>query len=269
METVSIRTVVQRLRLIMERNNVKNKKNIIYYIIAVICITAFFAHETIISKSETIDEATLIWETAKKKRTIALSKVKEITKGTAEYENYLLEKKNTDIVYNDLLLKYEEAKFLSFDNFQQFVGEFGWALGLFIYSLSNFVLSYKEKNDTFFGKAILHITLIYVSLFYLRWTFKGEDYRTFTYIFNNFLCVIGLILSTYCIMKSLKKNSKLNHLINWIFEIRHTHYQKMAIKALDNTELYNETIEEIEEFESKNIEALYKVIDETPVGHEE
>lgn len=247
----------------MEKGNLRNKKNIIYYLLAVICVTAFFAHETIASDSENISNATTVWETAKKKRTLALSSVKELAKGTKEHEIYVMEKENTQRAYDELLLKYEEAKFLNFNNFQQFLGELSWSLGLLIYALANFVIAIIEKKETVFGKIIFHCTIIYISLFYIGWAFRMGDYGTGVYFFNNFLCVIGIFFATFFIIESLNSSSRLSYLINWVLKVRDTHYQKMALKALDNDELYEETIEEIQDFEKETINTLYKVA-ETP-----
>jgi len=136
-----------------DKTTLTRKNNKIYpYILAVVCTTAFFAFEYIPDKSLEYLKAKQNYTKAKKKRTVALTKLKKYAEETSFYKEYLIEKKRTDEAWTKLNIIKENDTFLGFTNLQQFLGEFGWVLGLFMYSLFNLFRSYtannKEKGKT-------------------------------------------------------------------------------------------------------------------------
>ena len=241
------------------KNSFNNRKNIKFYVIAVICVTAFFMQETMIFKSSEIEKAIAEkeWKNAKKERSRKLEKVKELTIGTKEYQEYKIEQIKTKKAHDKLMEITENAKFMKFLTFQQFMGEFGIFLGLFIYSLSNYIIARIKKGETLFGESIMHFTILYVSLYYLRWCFKDGDYRGFTYYTTNLICVLAILFSVFLILRSFSSNSKVARLIKWILFITDEHYLVMASKALANE---NEDPKEIEKQVNRYEEDTARVI---------
>ena len=245
------------------KNSFNNRKNIKFYIIAVICITAFFMQETMIFKESEIEKsmAEKEWKLAKKKRTDKLNKVKELAIGTKEYEEYKIEQVKTKKAHDKLTEITESAKFMKFLTFQQFLGEFGVFLGLFIYSLSNYIIARIKKTDTVFGESIMHITILYVSLYYIRWCFKDGDYRTLTYYVNNLFCVLAVLFSVFLILKYFNSNSRVAKLIRWVLFITDD-YLAMAEKALGNEKEDPKEIEEqVNRFEEETAKVIFSAVE--------
>ncbi|WP_452600820.1 hypothetical protein [Pontimicrobium sp. MEBiC06410] len=245
------------------KNSFRNRKNIKFYAIAVICITAFFMQETMIFKGSEVEKAIAEkeWKQAKAKRSDKLAKVKELAIGTKEYEEYKVEQTKTKKAYDKLTEITEDAKFMKFLTLQQFLGEFGVFLGLFIYSLSNYIIVRIKKTETVFGESVMHITILYVSLYYIRWCFMDGDYRNLTYYITNLFCVIAVLFSVFLLLKSFSSNTKVAKLIRWILFITDEHYLAMASKALANE---NEDPKEIErqvnEFEEETARVILEIV---------
>ncbi len=202
---------------------VKNKSNILYFLLAVVVATAFFAHESITPKSELLVYKTKVWEEHKSKRTKALNELKSSTIGSPLYKAYLIEKKATDIAFNELTKERANQKFLHFKSFRQFMGEFGWAFGLLIYSCFNLIKTFIRKINTSLGETILHSTIAFIAIFYVRWAFLGE-YSNISYVVINLICAVSLVFATYLFVKAkeryldgLKEN--IRNLISFIFKV--------------------------------------------------
>ena len=102
-----------------------------------------------------------------------------------------------------------EKKFLGFDNFQMFLGEFGWALGLLLYSFFNLFRSF--SNNRVSGELIIHSTLLYIGLFYSCYPFifpftSDADYPRTTYTISLVLCSVFLIYGSYKIAVNHSQN---------------------------------------------------------------
>ncbi|WP_438711863.1 hypothetical protein ACSTS3_04725 [Aquimarina muelleri] len=176
----------------------KIKKNIIYYVMAVVCSTAFFIHEFIPKNSEGYLMAVDNHAKAKKIRTIALENLKNSTKDSKLYDVYIQSSIKTDLEWNKYLIAEKEEVFLGFDNFQQFLGEFGWALGLFIYSIFNIYITFIKNRNTKYGEIILHSTLNFISLYFVSWALQQStpDYTKNSYVIYSILMTISIVWGT-------------------------------------------------------------------------
>lgn len=169
-------------------------------------------------------------------------------------------KKNYKAKEHNALL--ESKKVFGFDNIQFFFGEFGWALGLLLYSLSNLIFTFIKSQLRNIGELIKHSVFIYIGGFYAYYPFLYKsDYSRMLYSLSLIVCTLVTIVSIYLINRYFRKNSKLAILVNWVLEIRRNHYQKMAIRALDNAEYYCQTIEDIEDFEKETKRQLSKIVE--------
>lgn len=173
-----------------------------YLLLAVILVTAFFAHESIFIDQTETDLLRTEWIEAKSKRTKALDVLKKLTENTPEYQTYLNHKNET----NELFTKLEEAKvkdeFVGFPNFKYFIGEFGWALGLFIIGIYMAVRDIVRNTKTLFPEMLINTTVIGVSLFFMSWTLiPKQDFSKLTYVIFNFVLAIVLSTGTYLLVK--------------------------------------------------------------------
>jgi len=149
---------------------------------------------------------------AKKQRTIKLNELKESAKSSAEYKAYLIEKNKTDEAFRELKNVMEKETFLGFKNLQHFLGEFGWALGLLIYSLFNLSLAFIRKNKSLKGEIILHSTLTFIALYFINWAFqKANDYSKITYVLYAIVIAIIIVYGTYLLV---------NHKNNYIHTLK-------------------------------------------------
>lgn len=173
-------------------------KNIPYLLIAVLLGTAFFAHESVIFENyDSINKANSKYRSAlsimEKKRDSLI----ETLKGSDIYIEYKTAQNDATRAYEPVRIAYEEIKFYEFNSLQQFVGEFGWALAVFIYSLINLIITFFKKDETILGKTFLHATILCISIFFIRWCFTHEDFSKATYIVVNVLSTTFLIISCY------------------------------------------------------------------------
>lgn len=136
---------------------------------------------------------------AKKQRTIYLERLKESLVGTNIHEDYRVQKNKTDKIWEELKKIKTEQRFLGFKSFHQFLGEFGWALGLFIYSCFNIVITFFKKNRTIIGETVLHSVLMFVSLYFIVWAIQPyvSDFEKSTYIFYSILMTLFIVFAIY------------------------------------------------------------------------
>lgn len=185
-----------------ELKTTKTTISILYYFLAVVFISAaFFVHELTDPITSEYDTLYQEYKDSKEPRKKALTVVKNLSKGTPEYEAYLTTKKNTAIAFKKLKQQEEADKILGFDNLNQFLGELGWALGITFYSLLMLILTY-YKSRTSKGEYILHGTLLFIGLFYVYYTIRTtQDYSKFTYMFAAFVSSTAIVLATHFLLK--------------------------------------------------------------------
>lgn len=164
---------------------------------AVVIATAFFAHETIVDEYSGINKAnadySVLYNQSKEARDLLI----ESTKGTPLYIDYIAKFEAANESYKTVTSEYAKIKFLEFSSFQQFMGEFGWAFGLFMFSLFALIITFHNKSETLIGRAVFFSTPLFISIFFLRWCFKHEDFSKPSYIIANLVTAFALIYSAY------------------------------------------------------------------------
>ncbi|WP_157560179.1 hypothetical protein U8527_03090 [Kordia algicida OT-1] len=197
----------------MMKNNLIYKYSHIF--LAVVCATAFFIHEIVPEVPESYIEAMESFHKEKNKKSALLKDFKEAYKQSPEYKAYNKQKIISDEAFNKFENVVEEISFLGFEDFQQFLGEFGWSFGLFIYSLFNFVNTYREPNRARKGKLILHVTLLVISLYFIYWAlYKYQDFEKITYLVFSIITSFAIAISVHLILLKRyiqNKSYQLNH----------------------------------------------------------
>ena len=195
-QIASTRAETDKEKTIPTRRN----KLFLKYLIAIICIASFYLFEFFPDSSEEYVIAKKEHIAAKKKRTIALNKVKKFSEGSEVYKQYMEEKINTDRAWENLKKVKEKDKVFAFTNIQQFMGEFGPMLGLFIYALINLFRSfYFERKNI--GMKFFHGLIISVTMFYFFWMFEYSDFSKATYYVIAFASAGIVVLAVYLITK--------------------------------------------------------------------
>lgn len=166
-----------------------------YCVAALICAASFFIHETTKPQTTEYLNALEAYSLSKKPRKKALDEVKKLAVGTPEYDSYLIARSNTAEYFKKLKDQEVKDQFLGFSNINQFLGEFGWALGLSIYSLIMLVLSnIRFKRSP--GETILHGTLLSVGVFYILYTLQPfSDFNKLTYILFSIITAVAVAVS--------------------------------------------------------------------------
>lgn len=198
---------------------VTKKTNFFYkyfhILLAVVCATAFFIHESLADVPKQYLEAISSHVSEKQKRTELLNIFKNKFKDTPEYKAYYKQKVITDEAYEELEIVRKNISFLGFEDVQQFLGEFGWALGLFLYAFFNFTNTYQEPNRSRKGKLILHITLLIISLYFMYWAiYYKQDFDKITYLIFAILTSCAIAVSVHLILRKRLlhyKSYQLNH----------------------------------------------------------
>jgi hypothetical protein len=193
-------------------------KFIIPFLIAVVCSIAFFSFSFFPAKTSAYLAAKKTHNAAKIKRTEALEKLKMIGKGTPEYARYYEEKVLTDKAWEELKRVKNEDRVFNFTNIQQFFGELGWVLGLFIYTLFNIFRVSINGNDK--GYLLLHLTINSISIFYAYWIFQPfQDISLISYYAAAFITTILLSYSIYIMSKyKFSDVGKLKSVIRDLFD---------------------------------------------------
>ncbi len=179
-----------------------------YLLLAVAGVTANFAHETIIGDDWTKTEKGQLFQEAKAEALVALDKVKEVAKGTQEYADYAEKAAFRDALMSDVNKEIENNKFYGFRDFQQFMGEFGWAFGLGMYSLFNLILVFIRKPKSMYGESLYHVTYLTISIFFIRWCFNRKDFFLYEYFAYNILTAGLTVISVYILVRYKEKKYK-------------------------------------------------------------
>ena len=178
----------------------KNISKIPSYLVAVLCATSFYLFEFFPDSSSEYAIAKKEHIEAKKKRAIALKKVKKFAEGTDVYQQYLIEKEKTDRAWQTLLRVKSEERFFGFTNVKQFIGEFGTMLGFFVYALVNLFRSFYFEHRNI-GMKFFHGLIISVTMFYFFWMFEYSDFNKITYYAMTLVSAAVVVLAVYLITK--------------------------------------------------------------------
>ena len=198
---------------------------------------------------------------SKKVRSATRNDVLESQKGTPLYNKYIDSKKETDRLWDDVLYYQSKEKFLAFKSFQQFLGEFGWAFGLFIYSLFNIIaVRTRNKNSTKKPETILHVTLLGISLYHINWCLMPEDYDKSTYVIWAIIFSLIIVFAVHLMIKvKISLYLKISNLVSFILKIRRVYITDLAVKAMDSDE--EETINTVLDFENETKRQLQKIVE--------
>lgn len=204
---MSTPTEEQILKVVTKKNNFFNKY--FHVLLAVVCTTAFFVHESIEDVPEPYLQAINQHISEKGKRTELLNILKDKFKDSPEYKSYYKQKLVTDKASEELVKVSKDISFLGFEDFQQFIGEIGWALGLFLYALFNFINTYTEPDRARKGKLFLHLTLLTISLYFIYWAlYNYQDFEKTTYLLFSLGTSTVIATSVYFIVDKRYKQIK-------------------------------------------------------------
>lgn len=183
--------------------------------LAVVCATAFFIHELVPDVPKAYTEAMDGFHIEKNKKSALLKDFKNAYKESPEYKAYYKQKIKSDEAFNEFENVVEEISFLGFEDFQQFLGEFGWAFGLFLYAFFNFLNTYQEPNRSRLGKLILHSTLLIISLYFIYWSlYKSQDFDRIYYLIFSIITSLAIAVGIHLILLKRyvrNKSYQLNH----------------------------------------------------------
>lgn len=196
----------QKFLAIQKTITEKVKIYLAYLLIAVTMVTAFFVHEFFTPSSSEIESARVEWSEAKSLRTIHLEKLKEMAQGTPEYDQYLESKILTDQLFDKLNAAKEKEVFLGFNNFQQFLGEFGWALGLLLIAIYLTVKDIARNDKTLKAEMLVNGSIFTIAMFFIFWAIQpNKDYPKYMYVLFSVLTSISSCLGFYFLVKYKNK----------------------------------------------------------------
>ncbi|WP_064968049.1 hypothetical protein [Tenacibaculum ovolyticum] len=176
-------------------------KIVLPFFFALILGVSFYSYQFFDSYSADYKKAIKNHAIEKKKRTVALNKVKLHAKGTKLYDDYLEAKINTDFAYNKFKKIKKEETFFGFKSFHFFIERFGLFCGFFCYALFNlFRTFYFDRKNI--GVKVIHGFIISVCMFYFFWIFQSfQDFNKATYILMTIASSCIVVLAVYLITK--------------------------------------------------------------------
>ncbi|CAL2105669.1 conserved membrane hypothetical protein [Tenacibaculum sp. 190524A02b] len=171
------------------------------FFIAIICAILFYSHQFIPEFDKEYKQAEQLYNEAKKKNTLALTKIKEYSKGTILYQEYKevnAAKKEAFKNWNKVI---EKNKVFGFKSIRYFIERFGLMLCIFMYALYNLIKSYLREPKNI-GAKFIHTFIISITFFYFYWIFQQfQDVSRFTYYFMTVFSAILVTLAVYLITK--------------------------------------------------------------------
>ncbi|MFL0105823.1 hypothetical protein R5N98_02615 [Tenacibaculum maritimum] len=195
----------------------KKSNKLITYIVAILCGTLFYTHQFFPNFSESYYSALNKHKIAKKRRTIALQKVKNYAKGSSEFTEYYKEKKKTDIAWAKFKKIKADEQVFGFKSANLFLERFGLMLCFFVYAFYNLVKSFKRERNNI-GSKVLHTFIISVTMFYFFWIFQQfQDFSKATYILMTILSSIVVTIGVWLI--TAYKKSRVTKLREQMFFI--------------------------------------------------
>lgn len=233
------------------------KHYLTYVVLAVVIATAFFIHEGFSPIPDEFYQAKANWQAAKSEYNNALDKLKDLnaqlyngsitteefsTRQYALFDDYTKANKKKNDLHEIATEIQSEAKFLHFKSFQFFLGEIGWASGLFLYALVNlfntFYLKTRYVKREFAGKILLHSTLLFIGCFYTFYVFYSKkDFSPIWYFLAMALCSVTLVIASKYITDSYIKRTEylrenIQKLIAFIHRVKNKYYKKVAMEAM-------------------------------------
>ncbi|WP_348747692.1 hypothetical protein [Tenacibaculum sp. 190524A02b] len=171
------------------------------YFIAIICSSLFYAHQFIPEFDREYKQAEQLYNEAKKKNTLALTKIKEYSKGTILYQEYKEANIEKKVAFKDWSEIAESKRIFGFISLRHFIERFGLTLCFFIYSLYNLIKSFLRESKNLGAKA-LHTVILSLCFFSFYWIFQQfQDVSRFTYYFMTVFSAILVTLAVYLITK--------------------------------------------------------------------
>ncbi|MDC1162611.1 hypothetical protein OAT18_04145 [Tenacibaculum sp.] len=168
------------------------------------CGIFFYSHQLIPKHSEEHILLEKEYLASVKKRTLALNKVKELTKGTELYNSYMIEKKATKLAWKNFKNSKESEKIFGFKSIRYFIERFGLMLCIFCYAVYNLIKSYRNESKNI-GALVIHTFIISVTFFYFFWIFQRfQDFSKATYYIMTVASAIFISIAVYLITRYRK-----------------------------------------------------------------
>ncbi|SEC65872.1 hypothetical protein SAMN04489761_3422 [Tenacibaculum sp. MAR_2009_124] len=197
----STKDQIQQSEAVLEKQEVTTRnKNWILYLFFILIGSFFYLHIYIPLDNHSFVKAKKLHIQEKEKRTKALNAIKEYSKGTIYYDEYLKYKVSTQNAWNELLTEKENQKLFIFDSLHQFLERFGLTLVIFVGALFNLIRSFYREPYVIFPK-VVNAYILSISVFYFFWIFqKFQDVSKVSYIlitlFSAFLISVAVYLAT-------------------------------------------------------------------------
>lgn len=129
-----------------------------------------------------------------------LDKIKELSVGTEEYNNYTQAVIIKEQIKKDYFKLKETERLFGFESKKIFIKEFGIFFGFFIYALFNLYKSFSDKKNA--GIKVLHTFIISVCMFYFFWIFQQfQDLSKVSYYFATIISSLLIVAAVYLITK--------------------------------------------------------------------
>lgn len=192
-------------------------KNIITFLIAIICITSLYSFEFFQNFSKEYEHAKSEYQIEIDNVKNTLTEVKKEAKGSEAYNNYVKAKAQKSIAKKNYFNVKDKEQFLGFKSFQLFAAQFGPMLCFFIYILYMiFRAFYFDRKNV--GVKVLHGLILTGPIFYFYWIFQPfQDVSKVTYYFMTFVSATVVVFAVFLITKY--QDHRINRLKKGQFEL--------------------------------------------------
>ncbi|WP_159286692.1 hypothetical protein [Tenacibaculum maritimum] len=166
--------------------------------------------------SESYKKADEDFQLAKRRNSVALTHVKEYSKGTKVYEDYIRAHKIKKEAFNKRKREVENQKVFGFDSKHYFLERLGRNVADIFISIFAFFLIVRyvpKKNNSlvYFGSQLIVVSYLSTKLFVTFWIFQNfEDYSLMQYLLVTlFSSLIILVVVFYLIRFSKREEDNL------------------------------------------------------------
>ncbi|CAL2081203.1 hypothetical protein [Tenacibaculum sp. 190524A02b] len=180
------------------------KISFLKYFTFLICIILYFGSDFIPKYNKEYFKAKEVYDVTKKKNTKALTKLKEYSKNTQLYQDYLDVNKEKNLAFKNYKKEQKNNEVNGFISLKVFLERFSLILLIFLYAMHNLIKSlyYEQKN---IGNLIIHGIIISVCVFNFFWIFqKFQNFSKVTYLLMTLLTALFVVIAVYLITKRKK-----------------------------------------------------------------
>ncbi|CAA0227741.1 hypothetical protein [Tenacibaculum maritimum] len=185
-----------------------------YILIPILLVVLSLSYRAVDPFTESYKKADKNFQLAKKRNSISLTQLKNMSKGTMEYRDYIRVNKIKKEAFNKREKEIENQRVFSFDSKHYFLERFGRNVADIFISVFAFFLIIRyvpKKNNSlvYFGSQLIVVSYLSTKLFVTFWIFqKFEDYSLMQYLLVTLFSSLIILAVVFYLMRFSKREEE-------------------------------------------------------------